>query len=164
MGCDQPCPGTSTRQATFSPSLQRSGIAAAGTTPFPAGPRNWGQSPDEKASTRRESIAPFDEDALGMAIHAHLRSGESHVSSAAERSGMHGRTRARLAAVLLGLAMAGLVIAGFAYWHLSYVSGQETCVRCGVHRAVDRRGPFWYRSAPYVSRYTARPEHLPAEC
>lgn len=56
--------------------------------------------------------------------------------------------------MLLGLFLVAAPIAGWGYWQESYVEGQEVCRVCGLHRDVDRRGPFWFRSAPYPSRTT----------
>jgi hypothetical protein len=44
MGDDQPRPGISVFQATFSVADQRSGNPGASETPRASGPRNWGQS------------------------------------------------------------------------------------------------------------------------
>lgn len=67
------------------------------------------------------------------------------------------KRRGRFLAVLLGLSLCAALIGGWIYWEQSYVDGQETCSVCGLHRDVDRRGPFWFRSEPYASRMTPEP-------
>ena len=59
--------------------------------------------------------------------------------------------------MLLGLSLCAAIVGGWIYWQESYVEGQETCNHCGLHRDVDRRGPFWFLSEPYASRMTPEP-------
>jgi len=60
--------------------------------------------------------------------------------------------------------MAAAFIGGLLYWNVSYVSGEETCAVCGMQRDVDRRGPLWFVSEPYGTRFSARADPRPAEC
>lgn len=77
---------------------------------------------------------------------------------------MGSKARKRLAAVLLGSSLAVLPISGLAGWQASYVSGQETCTSCGLCRNVDRRGPLWFETEPFVPPFSRRPDPLPTDC
>ena len=58
IGDDQPRPGTSATQATFSVVDHRMGRAAdVSATPFPPGPRNWGQLLESAAPDGRAAAA-----------------------------------------------------------------------------------------------------------
>jgi tetratricopeptide (TPR) repeat protein len=65
------------------------------------------------------------------------------------------RVAKRLTAIALGLALAVLALGTGAYWLASYLHGEEICIRCGVERDVDRRGPITWRSDPRASPYSS---------
>jgi hypothetical protein len=60
-----------------------------------------------------------------------------------------GTKRQRMLATFIGLGIAAALVGGTAYWQRSFVHGEEACMQCGALRTVDRRGPFWTRSAPH---------------
>jgi hypothetical protein len=61
----------------------------------------------------------------------------------------------RLRAVVLGLGITAALLGAFTYSASTRVHGDEACSRCGVQRAVDRRGPYWAYSNPTPSRSRA---------
>ena len=70
----------------------------------------------------------------------------------------------RLLAVLLGSALGAAAVGGVVHWWPTFEHGSEVCVRCGVEREVDRKGPLRSYSDPRPSRLRAWMEADISEC